>query len=74
MATRFEPKYCSKCGDELVIISVEEVFDIYTREKFVQNFTLQCPQFKQRFLWSNGHDSYWATKETVGYRFMEIGE
>ena len=39
------PKYCNKCGKELVIDRKVHEFDIYTGQPVDETVTLRCPDF-----------------------------
>ncbi len=51
------PKYCNKCGKELVTSEVNQEYDIYTGEPVDILITLQCPEYVESFLGTrnNGH-------------------
>jgi hypothetical protein len=51
------PKYCNKCGKELLVNEVYTRYDIYSGEAVDIVKTFSCPDFVRSFLGSrtNGH-------------------
>lgn len=49
------PKYCNKCGKELLVNEVYTRYDVYSGEAVDIIKTFSCPDFKRYFRGGNGH-------------------
>lgn len=58
------PKYCNKCGKELVSDGKIHEYDIYTGESVDETVTLRCPDFI-RFLGKKGNRHFYSKEKVV---------
>lgn len=63
------PKFCNKCGRELLITEVNHEYDIYTGEPVSSTKKFVCPNYKKTIR-GDGNGHYWKEISVPGTKVI----